>query len=71
MSVATADGTEVQVHGLRTVYFAFDIVDGHELLLGITFTICDVLEARVPFSNPQSTGVCSCDRTPQSQIRQG
>ena len=68
MSVATADGTEVQVHGLRTVYFA---LDGHELLLGITFTICDVLEARVSFSNPQRTGVGSCDRTPQSQIRQG
>ena len=52
MSVTTADGTEVQVHGLRTVYFAFETVDGRELSLGITFTMCDMLEASVSFSNP-------------------
>ena len=63
MTVTTADGTDIRVHGLRTVYFTFEAEDGQEVVIGITFTVCDVTEAIVSFSKLLSTGVCSCEFT--------
>ena len=67
MTVTTADGTDIRVHGLRAVYFTFEAKDGQEVAIGITFTVCDVTEAIVPFSKLLRTGVCSCEFTAKQQ----
>ena len=57
LKVQGADGTEIQVHGLRTVYFKM-IPDGAHPI-AITFIVCDVHQPILSFSQLFKQG-CTC-----------